>query len=69
MPLAAVDLAAQLLAQLGPTFAWKLQKRLYYVQAEHLVLYGVPLFPDRIEASADGLSCDRCTGCIGSSLK
>ena len=54
LPLNAEAVAAAILNQTGPIDAWKLQKLLYYVQAEHLTKFGVPLFPERIEAWAHG---------------
>ena len=48
------DVAAYILARRGPMTAMKLQKLVYYSQAWHLVWDEVPLFPERIEAWANG---------------
>ncbi|MBB2944426.1 putative phage-associated protein [Actinoplanes lutulentus] len=48
------DVAAYVLDKLGPMSAMKLQKLLYYSQAWHLVWDEQPLFPERIEAWANG---------------
>jgi uncharacterized phage-associated protein len=48
------DVAAYVLARRGPMSAMKLQKLLYYSQAWHLVWDEEPLFPERIEAWANG---------------
>lgn len=48
------DVAAYVLAKRGPMSAMKLQKLLYYAQAWHLVWDEHPLFPERIEAWANG---------------
>lgn len=53
------DVARYILDQLGaknklPITTWKLQKLVYYSQAWHAVWADVPLFPDRIEAWANG---------------
>ncbi|MBO3743616.1 Panacea domain-containing protein [Actinoplanes flavus] len=48
------DVAAYILARRGPMSAMKLQKLLYYSQAWHLVWDEQPLFPERIEAWANG---------------
>ncbi len=48
------DVAAYILQKLGPMPAMKLQKLVYYAQAWHLVWTGRSLFPDRIEAWANG---------------
>lgn len=48
------DVAAAMLARLGVTDTLKLQKLCYYAQARHLVRTGRALFPDRIEAWANG---------------
>jgi uncharacterized phage-associated protein len=47
------DVAAYIL-QRGPTTALKLQKLVYYAQAWSLVWDDEPLFPERIEAWANG---------------
>lgn len=49
-----VDVAAYILANRGPMTAMKLQKLVYYSQAWHLVWEETPLFPERIEAWANG---------------
>jgi uncharacterized phage-associated protein len=46
--------AKYILETAGPMSAMKLQKLLYYSQAWSLVWDDVPLFPDRIEAWANG---------------
>jgi uncharacterized phage-associated protein len=48
------DVAAFILAKEGEMTTWKLQKLVYYAQAWHLVWDGEPLFPERIEAWANG---------------
>jgi uncharacterized phage-associated protein len=48
------DVAAYILAQQGETTAMKLQKLCYYAQGHHLAWDGVPLFPEPIEAWANG---------------
>lgn len=48
------DVAAYILNKQGPMSAMKLQKLTYYSQAWHLVWEDKPLFPDRIEAWANG---------------
>lgn len=48
------DVAAYILDQRGGMSTWKLQKLLYYSQAWHLVWDEEPLFPNRIEAWANG---------------
>jgi uncharacterized phage-associated protein len=48
------DVAGAILAELGEMDTFKLQKLIYYCQAWHLVWEGKPLFPDRIEAWANG---------------
>lgn len=48
------DVAAYILAKAGPMVAMKLQKLCYYSQAWHLVWDEEPLFPERIEAWANG---------------
>jgi len=48
------DVAAFVIERLGPLNVWKLQKLVYYSQAWHLAWDEVPLFPDRIEAWANG---------------
>jgi len=48
------DVAAYILREAGPMDSWKLQKLVYYAQAWHLVWEGKPLFPERIEAWANG---------------
>lgn len=48
------DIAAYILAQKGEMSTWKLQKLVYYAQAWHLVWEEQPLFPEPIEAWANG---------------
>lgn len=48
------DVAAYILERQTPMSAMKLQKLLYYSQAWHLVWDDEPLFPERIEAWANG---------------
>ncbi|HEX6075978.1 MAG TPA: type II toxin-antitoxin system antitoxin SocA domain-containing protein [Micromonosporaceae bacterium] len=48
------DVAAYILSRLGQMSAMKLQKLVYYSQAWHLVWDDEPLFPERIEAWANG---------------
>lgn len=48
------DVAAYVLATAGPMSAFKLQKLCYYSQAWSLVWDDEPLFPERIEAWANG---------------
>lgn len=48
------DVAAYILRQCGPMSTMKLQKLVYYAQAWHLVWVEEPLFPERIEAWANG---------------
>jgi len=48
------DVAAAILARTGVIDTWKLQKLTYYSQAWHLVWEGGRLFPERIEAWANG---------------
>ena len=48
------DVAAYILKQKGPMTAMKLQKLLYYSQAWSLVWDEKPIFPERIEAWANG---------------
>lgn len=51
------DVAAYILQQRGPMTAMKLQKLVYYSQAWSLVWDEKPLFPERIEAWANGPVC------------
>ncbi len=51
----AFDVAAYILDLLGSLPAMKLHKLVYYCQAWHLVWDGAPLFPDKIEAWANGV--------------
>ena len=57
------DVARYILERLAPdrfgdrVTAWKLQKLVYYAQAWSLVWDEVPLFPERIEAWANGPVC------------
>jgi len=48
------DVAEYILAQCGPLSAMKLQKLVYYSQAWALVWDDAPLFPEEIEAWANG---------------
>ncbi|WP_422772082.1 Panacea domain-containing protein [Plantactinospora sp. WMMC1484] len=48
------DVAAYILAQQGEMSSMKLQKLVYYSQAWHLVWDDEPLFPERIQAWANG---------------
>ena len=48
------DVARYILRKAGPMSAMKLQKLAYYAQAWHLVWDEEPLFPERIEAWANG---------------
>lgn len=48
------DVAAYILSRSGEMSAMKLQKLVYYSQAWHLVWADEPLFPERIEAWANG---------------
>jgi uncharacterized phage-associated protein len=48
------DVAAYILSKLGRMSAMKLQKIVYYAQAWHLVWADEPLFPEHIEAWANG---------------
>jgi len=49
-----LDVAQYILKRRGPMTTWKLQKLVYYCQAWSLVWDEEPLFPDKIEAWADG---------------
>jgi uncharacterized phage-associated protein len=48
------DVAQYILEHCGRMTTWRLQKLVYYCQAWSLVWDGKPLFPDKIEAWADG---------------
>jgi uncharacterized phage-associated protein len=48
------DVAAAVLARTGPIDTWRFQKLMYYCQAWHLVWEDKPLFPNKIEAWANG---------------
>lgn len=48
------DVAAYILQRLGPMTTWKLQKLVYYAQAWSLVWDDDALFPEEIEAWANG---------------
>jgi len=48
------DVAEYILQKRGPMTAWKLQKLVYYSQAWSLVWDQKPIFPERIEAWANG---------------
>lgn len=52
-----LDVAAYILRRKGSMTAWKLQKLVYYSQAWSLVWDQRPLFPERIEAWANGPVC------------
>jgi uncharacterized phage-associated protein len=52
-----LDVAAYILEKKGEMTAWKLQKLVYYSQARSLVWDQRPLFPERIEAWANGPVC------------
>ncbi|MEV6348452.1 Panacea domain-containing protein [Actinoplanes sp. NPDC051851] len=54
MPSNAHDVAAAVLAHVGPVEAMRLQKLVYYSQAWHLALVDEPLFTDTIQAWRDG---------------
>jgi len=49
-----LDVATYILGKHGPMTHMKLQRLVYYSQAWHLAWDGVPLFPERIEAWANG---------------
>ncbi len=51
------DVARYILERQGTITAVKLQKLVYYSQAWHLVWADKPLFPERIEAWANGPVC------------
>jgi uncharacterized phage-associated protein len=51
------DVAAYILGKAGPMTHMKLQKLIYYAQAWSLVWDEAPLFPERIEAWANGPVC------------
>jgi uncharacterized phage-associated protein len=48
------DVAAYILGELGPMSAMKLQKLAYYSQAWHVVWEEEALFPEQVEAWANG---------------
>lgn len=48
------DVAKYILRERSPLSTVKLQKLVYYSQAWHLVWEDVPLFPERVEAWANG---------------
>jgi uncharacterized phage-associated protein len=48
------DVAAAILDRLGPLDTFKLQKLVYYSQAWHLAWKDEPIFPERVEAWANG---------------
>jgi uncharacterized phage-associated protein len=50
----ALDVAEAILQRTGKLDSFKLQKLVYYAQAWHLVWENKPLFPERIEAWANG---------------
>lgn len=51
------DVSAYILSKSGPITAMKLQKLVYYSQAWSLVWDERPIFPERIEAWANGPVC------------
>ena len=51
------DVASYILQKQGRMTTWKLQKLVYYCQAWSLVWNEEPLFPEAIEAWADGPVC------------
>ncbi len=48
------DVGKYVLEKRGSMTTWKLQKLVYYSKAWHLVWEGEPLFPEHIEAWANG---------------
>lgn len=54
MSVRAIDVADYILQELGPMTAMKLQKLAYYSKAWHAVWEEEELFPERIEAWANG---------------
>lgn len=56
-PVSALDVAAYILQRTGTVTAMKLQKLVYYAQAWSLVREEKLLFPERIEAWANGPVC------------
>jgi uncharacterized phage-associated protein len=52
-----LDVAQYILEKRGPMTAMKLQKLVYYAQAWHIAWTDDTLFPDRIEAWAEGPVC------------
>ena len=51
------DVAEYILSKTGRITTWKLQKLVYYAQAWHLVWDEEPLFPEDIQAWANGPVC------------
>lgn len=51
------DVAAYILSKIGEVTTWKLQKLVYYAQAWSLVWDERAMFPERIEAWANGPVC------------
>lgn len=51
---AAHDVARYILRKKGGMSTWKLQKLVYYAQAWHMTWDETPLFPERVEAWANG---------------
>lgn len=49
-----LDVAAYILNKVGRVSTWKLQKLIYYAEAWHAVWDDKTLFPERIEAWANG---------------
>lgn len=54
MSTSVLHVAAHILDKHGPMTHMKLQKLCYYSQAWHLAWDGVPMFPEKIEAWANG---------------
>lgn len=54
MPASVLDVAAHILREHGAMTHMKLQRLCYFAQAWHLVWTAQPLFPERIEAWANG---------------
>ena len=54
MTIKAIDVADYILAKKGTMSAMKLQKLVYYAQAWHLVWEDKELFPEEIQAWANG---------------
>lgn len=52
-----LDVASYILTKTGPLSTWQLQKLVYYSQAWRATWRGKPLFPEPIEAWANGPVC------------